>query len=152
MRKLFGTDGIRGRAGDDLSPDLVTAVGRALAAFLRAQGAERPGVVIGRDTRLSGPELEAAFVEGFVSVGGDVLTTEVMPTAGIAFLTKELGTDAGVVISASHNPPNDNGIKIFGRGGWKLPLASEREIEELVHGGVETSQRGAVEPFDDGIE
>jgi len=152
MRKLFGTDGIRGRAGDDLTPDLVAAVGRALGALLREQGADRPRIVIGRDTRLSGPELEGAFVDGFASVGGDVLTTEVMPTAGIAYLTTELGTDAGVVISASHNPPADNGIKLFGRGGWKLPLASERSIEALVHDGVEASGRGAVEVLDDGIE
>jgi phosphoglucosamine mutase len=153
MRKLFGTDGIRGRAGDDLTADLVADVGRALATFIREQdGVDRPRIVIGRDTRVSGPELEAAFVDGFCSSGGDAMTTEVMPTAGIAYLTSSLGTDAGVVISASHNPPEDNGIKLFGRGGWKLPIASEAAIETLVRDGVGTTSRGRVEALDDGAE
>jgi phosphoglucosamine mutase len=152
MRKLFGTDGIRGRAGAELTPDLVAVIGRALAAFLQAEGSVRPGIVIGRDTRPSGPELEAAFVEGFVSRGGDVLAAGVMPTAGIAYLTGRLGTDAGVVISASHNPPHDNGIKVFGRGGWKLPVSAERRIEVLVDGGVDPTSRGRIRSFDDGFE
>ncbi len=152
MRKLFGTDGIRGRAGDELSAGLAASVGRALAAYLEGQGVNRPRIVIGRDTRTSGPELEAAFVEGFASRNGDVLTTEVMPTAGIAYLASTLGTDAGVVISASHNPPQDNGIKIFGRGGWKLSLAAERAIEGLVHDGVDGTHRGIVEALEDGTD
>ena len=152
MRKLFGTDGIRGRAGRDLTAELAQAVGRALAALLAEQGIVRPRIVIGRDTRVSGPELEAAFVEGFASRGGNVLTTEVMPTAGIAYLTSAVGTDAGVVISASHNPPQDNGIKIFGGGGWKLPLGAEQAIEQLVHEGVDATTRGTIEALEDGAE
>jgi len=156
MRKLFGTDGIRGTAGADLSSGLVADVGSALAAALR--GAEmgapapHPRIVIGRDTRTSGPELEQAFVDGFTSRGGDVFFTGVIPTPGIAYLTDALSTDAGVVISASHNPPQDNGIKIFGRGGWKLPLRAERAIEALVHSGAGPAERGSIKNYDEGVE
>src|SRR5581483_9339032 len=153
MRKLFGTDGIRGRAGVDVTTDLASDVGRALATILRSDGVERPRIVIGRDTRPSGPELEDAFVDGFLSAGGDAFATDVLPTAGIAYLTSALGTDAGVVISASHNPPHDNGIKIFGRGGWKQSLETEAAIETLVHEGVQPSaSRGAVQHLDEAVE
>jgi phosphoglucosamine mutase len=130
MDKLFGTDGIRGTVGTDLTTELVTAVGRALSSVCAREG--RPRIVVGRDTRVSGPMIEDAFVEGVTSGGGDVLLAGVMPTAGVAFLTATMDTDAGVVISASHNPPHHNGIKIFSAGGWKLSSDDEDRLEQLV--------------------
>src|SRR5438552_15739658 len=139
MRRLFGTDGIRGTAGKDLTTDLAHAVGLAVAVAFRrgdlGDPATRPRVVLGRDTRPSGPELSDAFVDGFLSGGGDVLTAGVIPTPGVAYLARSLGCDGGVVISASHNPPDDNGIKLFGRGGWKLTESAEAAIEAIVHEG-----------------
>ncbi len=149
MRKLFGTDGIRGTAEKDLTTDLVRDVGRALALAIGrgdlGPPSTAPSVVIGRDTRTSGPLLEEAFVDGFTSAGGDVRLAGVLPTAGIAYLTASRGTDAGVVISASHNPPQDNGIKIFGSGGWKLPTETERAIESLVGEGAPSTRTGTIE-------
>ena len=130
MTRLFGTDGIRGVAGRDLTPELASALGRALIATLGAQG--RPQVAVGRDTRASGEMLEAALAGGICSAGGDVLRLGVMPTPGVAFLTTDLGAQAGVIISASHNPPEDNGIKLFSSEGMKLPDLVEDEIELLM--------------------
>jgi phosphoglucosamine mutase len=156
MRKLFGTDGIRGTTSKDLTSDLVRDVGCALAVGIArgdlGDASAKPRVVIGRDTRISGPDLEEAFVDGFTSGGGDVLLAGIVPTAGVAYLTASMGTDAGVVISASHNPPDDNGIKIFGPGGWKLPVTTERAIEALVGGDGASSVRGSVESVPDATD
>jgi len=130
--RLFGTDGVRGVAGHDLTVGLALDLGVAAAAVLgRADVTDGPRAVavIGRDPRVSGPFLEAAMVAGLASAGVDVLRLGVIPTPGVAYLTKALGADFGVVISASHNPARDNGIKFFGRGGVKLPDAIEDEIE-----------------------
>jgi phosphoglucosamine mutase len=129
MGRLFGTDGIRGVAGVDLTPELARDLGSAAVAVLGRHGDARPSIVIGRDTRRSGTWLEAALVEGIRSAGGDAVAVGVEPTPAIAFLTVELGASAGVVISASHNPPEDNGIKFFDASGMKLPDDLEDEIE-----------------------
>lgn len=151
MGKLFGTDGIRGTVGDDLTTDLVAEVGRALSVACRegvlGPVAERPRVIVGRDTRVSGPAIEEALVEGLTSGGGDVLLAGIMPTAGVAYLTATMDADAGVVISASHNPPHHNGVKIFGPGGWKPAFEAEEHIEQLV-GTSSVGDRGRVLPID----
>ncbi|MGH3224438.1 MAG: phosphoglucosamine mutase, partial [Streptosporangiaceae bacterium] len=137
--RLFGTDGVRGVAGRDLTARLALDLGVAAAAVLRDAGAgsgagpgARPVAVIGRDPRASGEFLEAAVVAGLTSAGVDVLRLGVVPTPGVAYLTGALGADFGVVISASHNPAPDNGIKFFGRGAIKLPDAVEAEIEDVL--------------------
>lgn len=129
MARLFGTDGVRGVANADLTPELAFKIGRAGAAVV-AQGsaAERP-IVVGRDTRLSGPMLEAAIVAGITSTGRNVVGVGVIPTPGVAAITLSLGAAAGVMISASHNPVEDNGIKFFGADGFKLSDAVEDQIE-----------------------
>ncbi len=129
MGRLFGTDGIRGVAGTDLTRDLARDLGRAAVVVLGRHGGDRPTFVIGRDTRRSGEWLEQAIAEGICSAGGDAILAGVEPTPGIAFLTVELGASSGVVISASHNPPQDNGIKFFSTDGTKLPDQIEDEIE-----------------------
>jgi phosphoglucosamine mutase len=126
--RLFGTDGVRGVAGDDLTASLALDLGVAAAAVLAAHDSHAVAVV-GRDPRASGEFLEAAVVAGLASAGVDVLRLGVVPTPGVAFLTKALGASFGVVISASHNPAQDNGIKFFGPGGVKLPDAVEDQIE-----------------------
>jgi len=131
--RLFGTDGVRGVANIDLTPELAFAVGRAGAAVLaRSSDRHRP-IVVGRDTRLSGPMLEAAIVAGITSVGRDALTVGVLPTPAVAAITVRTGAAAGVMISASHNPIADNGIKFFGPDGFKLSDATEDEIEGLLY-------------------
>ena len=130
MGVLFGTDGVRGVANSDLSPDLAYKLGRAGAHLLARSNTRK--VVIGRDTRISGDMLEAAMVAGICSAGVDVLKVGILPTPAIAYLTRELNAAAGVVISASHNPFEDNGIKFFGASGYKLPDQDEAEIETLV--------------------
>ncbi|MFN8232154.1 MAG: phosphoglucosamine mutase [Actinomycetota bacterium] len=129
MGRLFGTDGVRGVAGLDLTPELARDLGRAAVAVLGRHGDARPSILIGRDTRRSGVWLETALVEGIRSAGGDAVVAGVEPTPAIAFLIVELGTSAGAVISASHNPPEDNGIKFFDGSGMKLPDELEDEIE-----------------------
>lgn len=128
---MFGTDGVRGVANRDLTPELAFKLGRAGGYILTSETGAR-SIVIGRDTRLSGDMLEGALVAGICSVGVDVLRVGVMPTPGVAYLTRALGAGAGIVISASHNPFQDNGIKFFGANGYKLPDAMEDEIETLV--------------------
>jgi len=131
--KLFGTDGIRGLANDDLTPELALAVASASARVLVAHdSSHRPVAVVGRDSRASGEMLEAAVVAGLASAGADVLCVGVLPTPAVAFLTADYGADLGVVLSASHNPMPDNGIKLFARGGHKLPDEIEAEIERAV--------------------
>jgi phosphoglucosamine mutase len=127
--RLFGTDGVRGVANADLTPELAFKIGRAGAAVVgRESAAERP-IVVGRDTRLSGPMLEAAIVAGITSTGRNVIGVGVVPTPGVAAITLSLGAAAGVMISASHNPVEDNGIKFFGADGYKLSDAVEDQIE-----------------------
>src|SRR5579872_6376969 len=134
MGRIFGTDGVRGVAGRELTAQLAMELAVAAVPVLAdrvgsPQRTGRPVAVIGRDSRASGDFLEAAVVAGLASAGVDVLRLGVIPTPGVAYLTKALGADFGVVISASHNPARDNGIKFFGRGGVKLPDATEDEIE-----------------------
>jgi phosphoglucosamine mutase len=138
MGRLFGTDGVRGVAGEDLTGQLAMDLATAAAGLLqdmRAAPAAGNGegarltAVVGRDPRASGEFLEAAVVAGLAGAGVDVLRLGVLPTPGVAFLTAALGADLGVMLSASHNPARDNGIKLFARGGFKLPDAAEDEIE-----------------------
>lgn len=131
MGSMFGTDGVRGVANRDLTPDLAFKLGRA-GAFILARDNANTRIVIGRDTRISGDMLEAALVAGICSAGVDVLKVGIMPTPAIAYLTRELKAAAGIVISASHNPVEDNGIKFFGASGYKLSDEAEAEIEALV--------------------
>jgi phosphoglucosamine mutase len=129
MTRLFGTDGVRGIANVDLTPELAFRLGEAAGHFLGDKGRGR--IVVGRDTRRSGDMLEAAMVAGICSGGADALVAGVVPTPAVAYLTRELGADGGVVISASHNPAPYNGIKFFSRDGFKLPDELEDEIEEF---------------------
>lgn len=136
MARLFGTDGVRGVANVDLTCELAYRLGQASVAFMGKT------IVLGKDTRKSGDMLEAAVVAGITSAGGDALLTGVIPTPAVALLTRELHADGGIVISASHNPPEYNGIKFFDAQGFKLPDAVEDEIEQFIaEGGLE----GAVE-------
>ncbi len=141
MRKLFGTDGIRGRANiHPMTTDVAMNIGRAVAKVFRSNGRSRhPRVLIGKDTRLSCYMLENALSAGICSMGVDVLIVGPMPTPAIAFLTSSMRADAGVVISASHNPFEDNGIKIFSSDGFKLPDHVEARIEELIESDTLTS-------------
>ncbi len=131
MRKYFGTDGIRGLANGVITPELALKVGQAAGLMFR-RGHHRNRVVIGKDTRLSGYMIETAMVAGFTSVGMDVLLLGPMPTPAVAMLTRSMRADMGVMISASHNAYEDNGIKIFGPDGFKLSDEVERSIEELI--------------------
>ncbi|HLV20656.1 MAG TPA: phosphoglucosamine mutase [Polyangiaceae bacterium] len=134
-RQLFGTDGIRGRAGvSPMTPELTVRLGRAIALVARRGKSRAPRVVIGKDTRLSGYMLETALASGVCAMGGRVLLSGPIPTPAIANLTHSMRADAGVVISASHNPYDDNGIKIFGPDGFKLPDSEELAIERLLDG------------------
>src|SRR5574342_356995 len=132
MRKLFGTDGVRGTANlEPMTSETAMQLGRAAAhIFMRRAG--RHQIVIGKDTRVSGYMLEAALVSGICSMGVDVLLVGPMPTPAIAFLARSLRADAGVMISASHNTYQDNGIKFFSNDGLKLPDETESRIEELI--------------------
>jgi phosphoglucosamine mutase len=130
-RKYFGTDGIRGRANSAIVPELALRVGQAAGLAFR-RGDHRHRVVIGKDTRLSGYMIETAMVAGFTSVGMDVLLLGPMPTPAVAMLTRSMRADIGVMISASHNAYDDNGIKLFGPDGYKLSDAVEHEIEALI--------------------
>ena len=131
MRKYFGTDGIRGIAGESLTADLSFKVGKALGKLLTEEK-EHPKVVIGRDTRISCDMIEHALTAGLTSTGVNVMTVGTIPTPAIAYLTKTIETDSGIMISASHNPYQDNGIKIFGPDGFKLTDEQELEIESLI--------------------
>src|SRR5215467_424065 len=134
-RKYFGTDGMRGRANGVITADLALRVGQA-AGLAFHRGDHRHRVVIGKDTRLSGYMIENAMVAGFTSVGMDVLLLGPMPTPAVAMLTRSMRADLGVMISASHNPYDDNGIKLFGPDGYKLSDEVEHEIERLVEADV----------------
>jgi phosphoglucosamine mutase len=142
LGRLFGTDGVRGRANADLTPELALSVARAAAGELADRdGTARPVAVVGRDPRASGEMLEAAVVAGLASAGAEVLRAGVLPTPALAYLTGRTGADLGVMISASHNPMPDNGLKLFSRGGHKLPDAVEAAIERTVVSGTGADQR-----------
>src|SRR3984885_9758179 len=132
-RKLFGTDGIRGIANEHpMTPELALQLGRAVA-FVAGRGKTHvPRIIIGKDTRLSGYMLEQAIASGVCAMGGRVMLCGPMPTPAIAHLTVSMRADAGIVISASHNPYQDNGIKVFGADGFKLPDEAESEIERFI--------------------
>ena len=160
-RKYFGTDGVRGRVGESpITPDFVMRLGHAAGKVLiehevergRVRAGERPAVLIGKDTRISGYMLEAALEAGFSAAGVDVCLVGPMPTPAIAYLTRALRLQAGIVISASHNPYYDNGIKFFSAHGTKLPDAIETEIEQRIDHPlrcVESSQLGRARRISD---
>ena len=135
VRKYFGTDGIRGRANGVITPELALKVGQA-AGLMFQRGEYRHRVLIGKDTRLSGYLIENALTAGFLSVGLDVFLVGPLPTPAVAMLTRSMRADIGVMISASHNPYDDNGIKLFGPDGYKLSDETEREIERIVDADV----------------
>ena len=132
MARLFGTDGVRGEANTKLPPELAYRMGRAATIYFGQHSEGAPQILIGRDTRISGEMLEAALVAGICSAGGNVILAGVIPTPAVAYLAKKLHAAAGIVISASHNPFQDNGIKFFGGDGYKLPDKVEDEIEKIV--------------------
>ena len=134
MAKYFGTDGVRGVANQGLTPELAFKLGR-YGGYVLAHNKDKkhPKVLVGRDTRVSGEMLESALIAGLVSIGAEVMRLGVISTPGVAYLTKEMEAELGVMISASHNPVEDNGIKFFGSDGFKLSDAQEEEIEELLN-------------------
>ena len=132
MARLFGTDGVRGIANRQLTPELAFQLGKAAAAVL-LEKKERATVLLGKDPRASGDLLEASLAAGFMSGGADVLSVGVVPTPAVAYLTKHLPVEAGAMISASHNPVEDNGIKFFSHQGFKLPDATEDAIERYIN-------------------
>jgi phosphoglucosamine mutase len=148
-RKLFGTDGVRGEAGTFLTAELATALGRATTASLEA---ERPQVLIVRDTRESGPMLESALAAGIAAAGGDALLGGVLPTPAAAILVRRLGLDLAAVVSASHNPFHDNGIKFFDRRGTKLADEVEAEIEALIETAPAAERPGEVRELNGGLD
>ncbi|MDI6574059.1 phosphoglucosamine mutase [Leuconostoc lactis] len=157
--KYFGTDGVRGIANDTLTPELAFRLGRAGGAILtrHAQDDKKPVVIVGRDTRISGEMLQQAIIAGFLSVGIDVLRLGVITTPAVAFLVQNLEADAGVQITASHNPASDNGIKFFGNDGFKLSDELEFEIEQLLDSPVDDLPRpsaaglGVVNNYPEGV-
>ena len=140
MARLFGTDGVRGVANDELTPLLAMQLGQAGAYVLSKENAHKPTIMVGCDTRISGDMLANALMAGACSVGANVVYVGVIPTPAIAYLTKKYRVDAGVVISASHNPVEYNGIKFFDGNGFKLPDSLEDEIEELINSGMKDVQ------------
>ena len=158
MGKYFGTDGVRGVAGADLTCELAMKIGRGAAAVLTGSTGHRPRILIGKDTRQSGDMLEAALTAGLCSVGADVESLGVLPTPAVAYLVGKYNADAGIVISASHNPMEFNGIKIFAGTGYKLPDEVENEIEGYIDNdcaGIELktgAEVGRVYRRDDGLQ
>jgi phosphoglucosamine mutase len=149
MPRLFGTDGVRGRVGEAITPELALSLGRAATDAAKA---ERPQVVIVRDTRESGPMLEAALAAGIAEAGGDALLAGVLPTPAASILVRRHGLDLAAVVSASHNPWHDNGIKFFGADGYKLADAAEERIEELVGGSYEAPTAGRVRDLEGALD
>ena len=136
VRKLFGTDGIRGVANSEpITCETALRVGRALVHFCQRSSVQRPRIVVGRDTRISGDMLERALTAGICSAGGDALLAGIVPTPAVAYLTRSLQANAGAVVSASHNPFQDNGLKFFDGTGFKLADAMEQGIERVVLNG-----------------
>jgi phosphoglucosamine mutase len=148
-RKLFGTDGVRGEAGTFLTAEMATSLGRAATASLEA---DRPQVLIVRDTRESGPMLESALAAGIAAAGGDALLGGVLPTPAAAILVKRLGLDLAAVVSASHNPYRDNGIKFFSAEGTKLDDAAEARIEALIDAEPDVAGAGRVRELNGGLD
>jgi phosphoglucosamine mutase len=148
-RKLFGTDGVRGEVGTFLTAELATALGRAASASLKAP---RPQVLIVRDTRESGPMLESALAAGIAAAGGDALLGGILPTPAAAILVKRLGLDLAAVVSASHNPYRDNGIKFFSATGTKLDDEAEARIEALLDSPIDPGEPGRVRELNGGFE
>lgn len=140
MGKYFGTDGVRGVANVELTPELAYKIGRC-GGYVLTKNQVKPKILVGRDTRVSGHMLEGALVAGLLSIGAEVMRLGVISTPGVAYLTKALGAQAGVMISASHNPVQDNGIKFFGPDGFKLLDEQEDEIEELMDAEVDNLPR-----------
>ncbi len=134
MGSIFGTDGVRGQANVDLTPELAMDLGQALVTVLHEGGDTRPSILVGRDPRWSGEMLESALVAGITAAGGDSVVVGVLPTPGVAHLTAHSSAAAGAIISASHNPVGDNGIKFFGAEGYKLSDEEETRLEEIVAG------------------
>ena len=143
MARLFGTDGVRGIANVELTPELAFKLGRAAASYFGRE-TRNPKIIIGRDTRLSGTMLEAALAAGICSAGGNAHLLGVIPTPAVSYLTSKLHANAGAVISASHNPFEDNGIKFFSQTGHKLPDAVEDEIEAMVAVHIQDRGRGKI--------
>ncbi|MDO4542664.1 MAG: phosphoglucosamine mutase, partial [Bacillota bacterium] len=131
MKKLFGTDGVRGEANGLLTPGLAFEIGAALALVLKKNN-ERPTVLVGRDTRLSGSMIEGSVMSGVCAYGGEIISLGIVPTPAVSCLVREREVAAGIMISASHNPFQDNGIKIFGGDGRKLADDMEIEIENII--------------------
>src|SRR5665647_492624 len=136
MGRLFGTDGVRGLANKELTCDLAFKLGQA-GAYVLTMARHKPRILVGRDTRVSGDMLEAALLAGICSVGAEAIIVGIIPTPAIAYLTRHYGADAGVVISASHNSMEYNGIKFFDGGGYKLPDELEEHIEAIILDGSE---------------
>ncbi|MEG0018202.1 MAG: phosphoglucosamine mutase, partial [Hydrogenoanaerobacterium sp.] len=132
MGRLFGTDGVRGVAGADLNVRLALNIAEAAGMIIKREKGKRPVFVVGRDTRISGDMLQSAMVAGLCSVGADVWLLGVVPTPAVAYLVKALGADAGVMLTASHNPYEFNGIKLFNGQGFKISDSDEEEIEAIV--------------------
>lgn len=156
-RRFFGTDGIRGVAGSSpLDPETLVRLGKAVAKIFMRDG-KRARILIGKDTRLSGYMIESSLAAGITAMGADLMLCGPVPTPGVAYLTKSMRADAGIVISASHNPFEDNGIKIFGSDGYKLHDDLEREVEELLEPGIldgktaEAGQIGKAYRIDDAV-
>lgn len=147
MGKLFGTDGVRGVANSELTCDLALNLGRAAAYVLTKAVKHKPKILIGKDTRISGDMLESALSSGLCSVGASVVSLGVIPTPAVAYLTRKYGADAGIVISASHNSAEFNGIKIFNSNGYKLSDGLEEEIEKL----IESNLEGIIFPTGDAV-
>ena len=133
MSRLFGTDGVRGEANVTLLPEMAYRLGRAATIYFGKESEEQPLIIIGRDTRISGEMFESALTAGICSAGGRAMLAGIIPTPAIAYLARKHKAKAGIVISASHNPFHDNGIKFFGGDGYKLPDAVEDELEAIVH-------------------
>lgn len=159
MGKYFGTDGVRGEANKELTPELAFKLGRYGGYVLSQHETDdrRPRVLVGRDTRISGQLLENALIAGLLSVGIEVFQLGVISTPGVAYLTRVQKASAGVMISASHNPAQDNGIKFFGNDGFKLVDEQEAEIEALLDAAEDTLPRpsaeglGTVDEFPEGL-
>ena len=134
MPRLFGTDGVRGVAGTELDCQLAYNLGRA-GAYILTEGTHKPKILVGRDTRISGEMLECALCAGICSVGATAVPLGVVPTPGVSYLTRAYGADAGIMISASHNPMEYNGIKFFNRDGFKLPDETEDQIQAIIENG-----------------
>ena len=141
MGKYFGTDGVRGVANSELTPEFAFKLGRIGGYVLTKDAKDRPKVLIGRDTRISGEMLEGALVAGLLSIGAEVMRLGVISTPGVAYLSRVMNAEAGVMISASHNPVADNGIKFFGPDGFKLTDAQEAEIESYIDAEEDTLPR-----------